>query len=76
MSCRSQNQKFWKFVTSFGNRLNFDWYIEVGAFLPLFFFDLTKIWVFLLTTDFETRLNRGFFRTCETLILATTRHYY
>ena len=64
MSCGSQNQKFWKFVTSFGNRLNFDWYIEDGAFLPLFFFRLTKIWVFLLTTNFETRQSRGFFGTC------------
>ena len=64
MSCGSQNQKFWKFVTSFGNRLNFDWYIEVEAFLPLFFFRLTKIWVFSLTTNFETRLSRGFFGTC------------
>ena len=56
--------KVLKFVTSFGNRLNFDWYIEVGALLPLFIFRLTKILVFLLTTNFETRLSRGFFGTC------------
>ena len=65
MSCGNQNQKFWKFVTSFGNRLNFDWHIKVGAFLSFFFFHLTKILVFLLTTNFETRLSHGFFGTCE-----------
>ena len=64
MSCGSQNQQFWKFIISFWQQTKFDWYIEVGAFLPLFFFRQTKIWVFLLTTNFETRLSRGFFGTC------------
>ena len=60
MSCGNQNQKDWKFVVSFGNRLNVDWYIEVGVFLPLFLFRLTEILVFLLTTNSETRLSHGF----------------
>ena len=44
--------------------INVDGYIEVGAFLALFFFRWTNIWVFSLATHFETRLRRGFYGTC------------
>ena len=56
--------KVWKIFTSFGNRLVFNWYIEVGVFYPyLFFFRLTKFLVFLLTTNFETWHDNVVFET-------------
>ena len=38
--------KVWKIVTSFSNRLVFNWYIEVGAFYPFSLFARPNSWYF------------------------------